>query len=46
MALGLAVACGGAEGMGYGPGPVLGAVYLVVVIAAAMMVFLRGDVTA
>jgi hypothetical protein len=33
----LAVASGGAEGMGYGQGPMLGAVYLVVVIAAAMI---------
>jgi hypothetical protein len=32
--------------VGYGHGLILGAVYLVVAIAAAMMVFLRSDVTA
>jgi ABC-type Fe3+/spermidine/putrescine transport system ATPase subunit len=42
----LAVASGGAEGVGYGHGLLLGAVYLVVAIAAAMTVFLRTDVTA
>jgi ABC-2 type transport system permease protein len=42
----LAVASGGAEGVGYSHGLILGAVYLVVAIAAAMMVFLRSDVTA
>jgi ABC-2 type transport system permease protein len=42
----LAVASGGAEGVGYGHGLILGAVYLLVAIAAAMTVFLRSDVTA
>ena len=42
----LAVASGGAEGVGYGHGLILGAVYLAVAIAAAMTVFLRSDVTA
>jgi ABC-type transport system involved in multi-copper enzyme maturation permease subunit len=41
-----AVASGGAEGVGYAHGMILGAVYVVVAIAAAMMVFLRNDVTA
>jgi ABC-2 type transport system permease protein len=42
----LAVASGGAEGVGYAHGLILGAVYLLVAIAAAMTVFLRSDVTA
>ena len=42
----LAVASGGGEGVSYGRGLILGAVYLVVAIAAAMTVFLRSDVTA
>jgi ABC-type transport system involved in multi-copper enzyme maturation permease subunit len=42
----LAVASGGAEGVGYAHGLILGAVYLIVAIAAAMTVFLRSDVTA
>jgi ABC-2 type transport system permease protein len=42
----LAVASGGAEGVGYGHGMVLGAVYLAVGIAAAMTVFVRSDITA
>lgn len=42
----LAVASGGSEGVSYGHGLVLGAVYLVVAIGAAMTVFLRSDVTA
>jgi ABC-2 type transport system permease protein len=42
----LAVASGGAEGVGYAHGLILGAVYLAVAIAAAMTVFLRSDVTA
>ena len=42
----LAVASGGGEGVSYGHGLVLGAVYLAVAIAAAMTVFLRSDVTA
>jgi len=42
----LAVASGGAEGVGYSHGLILGAVYLVAAIAAAMIVFLRSDVTA
>ena len=42
----LAVASGGGEGVSYGHGLILGAVYLVVAIAAAMTVFLRSDVTA
>jgi hypothetical protein len=41
-----AVASGGAEGVGYAHGMILGAVYVVVAIAAAMTVFLRNDVTA
>jgi hypothetical protein len=42
----LAVASGGAEGVGYAHGMILGAVYLVAAITAAMAVFLRSDVTA
>ena len=42
----LAVASGGAEGVGYAHGLILGAVYLIAAIAAAMAVFLRSDVTA
>jgi ABC-2 type transport system permease protein len=42
----LAVASGGAEGVSYGHGLALGAVYLIAAIAAAMAVFLRSDVTA
>jgi ABC-2 type transport system permease protein len=42
----MAVASGGAEGVGYGHGLILGAVYLIVALAAAMTVFLRSDVTA
>jgi ABC-2 type transport system permease protein len=42
----IAVASGGTEGVGYEHGMILGAVYLVVAIAAAMTVFLRSDVTA
>jgi ABC-2 type transport system permease protein len=42
----LAVASGGAEGVSYGHGLALGAVYLVAAVAAAMAVFLRSDVTA
>jgi hypothetical protein len=42
----LAVASGGGEGVSYGHGLILGAVYLVVAITAAMTVFLRSDVTA
>jgi ABC-2 type transport system permease protein len=41
-----AVASGGVEGVGYAHGMILGAVYVVVAIAAAMIVFLRNDVTA
>jgi ABC-type transport system involved in multi-copper enzyme maturation permease subunit len=41
-----AVASGGVEGVGYAHGMILGAVYVVVAIAAAMTVFLRSDVTA
>jgi ABC-2 type transport system permease protein len=41
-----AVASGGGEGVGYGHGLILGAVYVIVAIAAAMTVFLRSDVTA
>jgi ABC-2 type transport system permease protein len=41
-----AVASGGGEGVGYAHGLILGAVYVVVAIAAAMTVFLRSDVTA
>jgi len=42
----LAVASGGVGGVSYGRGLILGAIYLVVAIAAAMTVFLRSDVTA
>jgi hypothetical protein len=42
----LAVASGGAEGVGYEHGLILGAIYIAVAIAAALIVFLRGDVTA
>ena len=42
----LAVASGGVEGVSYGRGLILGAVYIMVAIAAAMTVFLRSDVTA
>ena len=42
----IAVASGGAEGVGYAHGMILGAVYLVVAIGAAMAIFLRSDVTA
>jgi ABC-2 type transport system permease protein len=42
----IAVASGGVEGVGYAHGMILGAVYVVVAIAAAMAVFLRSDVTA
>jgi ABC-type transport system involved in multi-copper enzyme maturation permease subunit len=42
----LAVASGGGEGVGYGHGLILAAVYLAVAIGAAMTVFLRSDVTA
>jgi hypothetical protein len=42
----IAVASGGVEGVGYEHGMILGAVYIVVAIAAAMTVFLRSDVTA
>jgi ABC-2 type transport system permease protein len=41
-----AVASGGAEGVDYAHGMILGAVYVVVAIIAAMTVFLRNDVTA
>jgi ABC-2 type transport system permease protein len=41
-----AVASGGVEGVGYAHGMILGVVYVVVAIAAAMAVFLRSDVTA
>jgi ABC-2 type transport system permease protein len=41
-----AVASGGAEGVDYAHGMILGAVYIAVAIAAAMTVFLRNDVTA
>jgi ABC-2 type transport system permease protein len=41
-----AVASGGAEGVGYAHGLILGAVYIIAAIAAAMIVFLRSDVTA
>jgi hypothetical protein len=37
---------GGGEGVSYEHGLILGAVYLVVAIAAAMTVFVRSDVTA
>jgi ABC-2 type transport system permease protein len=42
----LAVASGGAEGVSYSHGLILGAVYLLVAVVAAMTVFLRSDVTA
>ena len=42
----LAVASGGAEGVGYSHGLILGTVYVVVAIAAAVTVFIRSDVTA
>jgi ABC-2 type transport system permease protein len=42
----LAVASGGAEGVSYGHGLALGALYLVAAVAAAMAVFIRSDVTA
>lgn len=42
----MAVASGGAEGVSYGHGLALGAVYLVAAITAAMVVLLRSDVTA
>jgi ABC-2 type transport system permease protein len=42
----LAVASGGAEGVSYGHGLALGALYLVAAVAAAMAVFTRSDVTA
>ncbi|HEY4465694.1 MAG TPA: ABC transporter permease, partial [Streptosporangiaceae bacterium] len=42
----MAVASGGVEGVSYGHGLILGAVYLLVAIAAAMTVFRRSDVTA
>jgi hypothetical protein len=42
----LAVASGGDEGVSYAHGLILGAVYLVVAIAAATTVFVRSDVTA
>jgi ABC-2 type transport system permease protein len=42
----MAVASGGAEGVSYGHGLILGAVYLVAAITAAMVVLLRSDVTA
>jgi ABC-2 type transport system permease protein len=42
----IAVASGGAEGVSYERGLILGAVYLVAAVAAAMTVFLRRDVTA
>ena len=41
-----AVASGGAEGVGYAHGLILGLVYVVAAVAAAMAVFLRNDVTA
>ena len=42
----IAVASGGVEGVSYERGLILGAVYLVAAVAAAMTVFLRRDVTA
>jgi len=42
----LAVASGGSEGVSYGHGLILGAIYLVVAIVAAATVLLRSDVTA
>jgi ABC-2 type transport system permease protein len=41
-----AVASGGAEGVDYAHGMILGVVYVVVAVGAAMAVFLRNDVTA
>jgi ABC-type transport system involved in multi-copper enzyme maturation permease subunit len=41
-----AVASGGVEGVGYAHGLILGTVYVIAAIAAAMIVFLRSDVTA
>ncbi|HEY1624615.1 MAG TPA: hypothetical protein VGG16_12520 [Streptosporangiaceae bacterium] len=41
-----AVASGGVEGVGYAHGMILGVVYIVAAIAAAMIVFIRNDVTA
>jgi ABC-2 type transport system permease protein len=41
-----AVASGGVEGVGYEHGMILSVVYVVVAIVAAMVVFLRSDVTA
>ena len=40
------MASGGAEGVSYAHGLILGAVYLVAAIAAATTVFVRSDVTA
>jgi ABC-2 type transport system permease protein len=42
----IAVASGGGEGVSYRHGLILGAVYLIAAIVAAMTVFLRSDVTA
>jgi len=42
----VAVASAGGEGVGYAHGLILGAVYVVAAIVAAMTVFLRSDVTA
>jgi ABC-2 type transport system permease protein len=42
----IAVASGGAEGVSYGHGLILGVAYVIAAIAAAMTVFLRSDVTA
>jgi ABC-2 type transport system permease protein len=41
-----AVASGGVEGVGYAHGLILGTVYIIAAIAAAMIVFLRSDITA
>jgi ABC-type transport system involved in multi-copper enzyme maturation permease subunit len=41
-----AVASGGAEGVGYAHGMILGAVYTIAAVVAAMTVFRRNDVTA
>jgi ABC-2 type transport system permease protein len=41
-----AVASGGAEGVGYAHGMLLGGLYVIVATAAAMTVFVRSDVTA
>jgi hypothetical protein len=41
-----AVASGGVEGVSYAHGLILGVIYVVVAIAAAMTVFRRNDVTA